>query len=129
MVYSRQVIIGIKTSFVGLHYWKDAPDSEAFLRNPHRHVFNVTVDLTLRSASNLDRSLEYFAIRKQLDARIAVRWGKWANGAFCDSCEMIASVLADELLSQYGDACCRVAVTVQEDSENFSRVELTEVRE
>lgn len=124
MTSSKTTIIGIRTSFVGMHFWKDAPETEAFLRNPHRHVFNVTVELTLRNADNLDRELEYFAIRKQLDARISLRWGRWANGAFPDSCEMIASVLADELLAQYIKSCYRVAVTVQEDGENFSRVEL-----
>jgi hypothetical protein len=34
--------IQVRTSFVGVHQWKDAPDEVAFLRNLHRHVFKVS---------------------------------------------------------------------------------------
>lgn len=114
----KQVVLGIKTSFVGFHRWVNAPEAQAFLRNMHRHVFNVTVEFELRSIANLDRPIEYFAAREDIDFIL----GEWADREFDDSCEVVAYSILGHLDNMYMDLCKSISVTVQEDSENYARV-------
>ncbi len=116
----KAIVLGIKTSFVALHRWKNAPDDVRFLRDFHRHVFNVTVEFRVEGD---DRALEFFQVRKALDAFILQAF---ANRQDLDlSCEQMATQIGTFLLHWRGDVkeCC---VSVQEDEENFGRVFLVQ---
>jgi len=97
----------------GFHCWEDAPDSHAYLRDMHRHVFHVS--LTLRSLKHHNRDLEFFAVQKI--ARHAFERIVMDGG----SCESLARRLAIEMRVQYK---LPVRVEVWEDGENGASVEV-----
>ena len=57
-------LISVKTQFIGFHSWDNAPDEVSFLRNKHRHIFNVK--LTLEVFTD-DREVEFFLLQKDLN--------------------------------------------------------------
>lgn len=57
-------VIYINTSFVGFHRWDSAPEEVAFLRDLHRHIFNVKVTVEV---SHNDRDVEFFLLKKDVD--------------------------------------------------------------
>lgn len=98
-------IIGIKTQFEGFHRYKDAPEQVKFLRQWHRHEFNVEI---LFETKHNNRDLEFFIIKKKID--------KYLNRTFHMrtfefSCEQIAEQIAKKFNA--------VEVKVIEDNQNF----------
>jgi len=77
--------IYIQTQFIATHYWKDAPDDVAFLKNPHRHIFHVRVDFEVK---HNDREIEFFQEKKLLDWHIHY---EYKNNLGQKSCEMVAA--------------------------------------
>jgi len=107
--------IFVTTSFPALHYWSEAPDEVAFLRQPHRHLFKVRAELTV---THDDRELEFILIKRRLDAWLMS--GYPGGEAMPASCESIAEEIAKFLGRLYPD---RVhSVEVSEDGENGSVV-------
>jgi hypothetical protein len=105
-----KTIIWITSQFEGFHRWKDAPDDVAFLRNYHRHIFEVRVEFLV---SHDNRDIEFFQAKRKLEEVLNKTW----NGKqFEDSCEMIASKIRKYFLAQ--------AVAVSEDGENGARIAL-----
>ena len=103
--------ICVKTQFISQHRWKDAPDEVAFLRNYHRHIFYVDVQIPV---AHSDREKEFFMVKKRLNNYIA---DKWANTKFEASCEMIAEdIIKNFLIPYYGDT--EYFAKVSEDKEN-----------
>ena len=108
MAKTLRHFVWITTSFTAHHRWVNAPDEVAFLRDYHRHKFNVRLGVPV---DHNDRAVEFFTLKKQVDAHIA---GTYTDGYFSKSCEMIAAELA-----MFFDASF---VTVDEDGENGGTV-------
>ena len=85
----------VKTDFEAFHYWEDAPDEVGFLRNAHRHVFKVNVQIEVKES---DRELEFFMVKAELDKYIE---DKFKGKTFSLSCEMIAEDIVRFLRSKY----------------------------
>lgn len=118
----------IATRFEGVHNYPAAPDEVPFLRDPHRHIFHVTL------------WIEQFHDNRDVEYIMAVRWlddvlgeykkhvdGHAANlGAM--SCEMIARSIIDRaqgsrtLAPPYTHR--RFMCEVLEDGENGALVEM-----
>lgn len=112
--------IYIRTSFVGFHLWKDAPNEVGFLRNLHRHIFNVKVAVEV---SHSDRDVEFFMMKKDVNFVISRFDTPFSDdGVFLDwkmvgSCEMVAEKIIQDLwLMNYKV----ISVEVDEDGENGS---------
>ena len=109
--------ITVRTSFHGLHFWKDAPEQVAFLRNLHRHVFNVHVTLPV---THSDRDVEFFIYQNKLNEVIYGMFETYHTKMPMllvvgqKSCEMVAKELYD-ILSKENTI---ISVTVDEDGEN-----------
>ncbi len=77
--------IYVTTEFKGFHHWKKAPDTISFLRNLHRHLFKVRVDIEV---FDNDREIEFFLFQKEVESIIVkLIINDWDNNY---SCEMIA---------------------------------------
>lgn len=102
--------VEVRTTFEGIHYYKDAPKNVEFLRNPHRHLFHVIV----RTKVDGFRALEFLTVKKELDAYLQANFqGK----TFPYSCEEIASFILVWLLRKYEVRSAEVKVG--EDGENW----------
>ena len=107
---SMRMQIIVKTQFVGFHFWKDAPDEVAFLRNRHRHVFNVKASFDVKHE---DRQLEFFIMQSKLDD-ILFEY-RIAHQVNLGSCEMIAAYVLERFQMEGGAGD---SVAVFEDDEN-----------
>ena len=97
----------------GFHSWPDAPESHAYLRHNHRHIFHVEIALEVRHD---DREVEFHWLLDQAQAR----WDQWGTQLGHRSCEMLARELAEGLATVRQR---RVRVVVSEDGENGAVVE------
>ena len=113
------VSIFMTTSFIGFHQWETAPEAVKYLRSLHRHVFHIRLEI---SVYHNDRELEYHmvlgAMNKFIDSEmLGAMWNnRW-------SCEDIAFKIVLWAADAYPGRPV-YAVTVSEDDENGSRVEL-----
>lgn len=105
-VVARSVYV--TTSFVAYHRWPNAPESTAFLRDYHRHKFNVMVSVMVTRA---DREVEFFALKKDLEEMTDVL----KDGRSENSCEMFADLIAGHLVEK---GYYVSMVSVNEDDEN-----------
>jgi len=103
-----QIIVFVRTKFVGFHRWKDAPEVVSFLRNWHRHIFHVKIGVEVEGNN---REVEFFIFQKQVEGYLDL---KYADQQFESSCEMIAQDLLDHFRATY----CEVS----EDGENGAHV-------
>lgn len=113
--YSRQSYIKIRTQFEGFHHYPGASKIDpriAFLEERHRHMFHVEVTI---SVEHNDRELEFFLVKWDLQDFIK---GKEMNN---QSCEMIADLITEYLISKYGVRYYKVVVS--EDGESDGIVE------
>lgn len=101
----------VKTNFEGFHSWKDAPSEVAFLRNLHRHRFDVEVKIEVRHD---DRELEFFMVKRRLDAFI-----KDCIQPKNLSCEQMAKEIVIHAPQMLGRS---VSVKVFEDGDNGAEV-------
>lgn len=111
MIHNMTTIL-INTSFEGIHKYEDAPNEVAYLRDPHRHIFHVNVEMEV---FHTDRELEFIMVKHELD--------KYINKepfSLSSSCEKIATMICRYLLNLYGER--RIICTVLEDGENGGRV-------
>jgi len=108
------IFIKVKNQFEWFHKWVDAPDTEKFLRNTHRHIFYVETKIQVEGD---DRELEYFAVKKMITVLI----DQFIVGSEeTESCEMIAEYIVDRLEIKYPNS--RIEVSVLEDNENGSEI-------
>ena len=96
--------------FEGFHRWKDAPESVAFLRDWHRHLFGVRVQVRV---SHDDRDVEFITLKHLVEGYVESRY---ARQQFDKSCEMIAREIGEWLQSQTRYEVS--SVQVDEDGEN-----------
>lgn len=111
------ILIIARFTLPGLHHWPDAPDRRAYLRSPHRHLFEVEVEHPLHRA---DREIEFHDLAES--ARIAFhRLGVTyhSESTLVDfgarSCEMLADALG---LALAHEGYWPSRIVVSEDGEN-----------
>lgn len=114
----KQRLITVHTSFEGFHRYADAPDEVSYLRDVHRHIFNVSVQMEVFHA---DRELEFIMVKHQLDKFISCLPVRVKENAAKMSCEMIAERIIEYLTVSYGSTRS-INVSVDEDGENGSVV-------
>lgn len=113
--------IFVTDEFVGYHQWWDAPSEVLYLRDKHRHLFKVRVEVGVEHA---DRQIEYHMLKRQLPSFLP-RVDANANGERYFggmSCEDIANSTLLNLIDVYPKQTY-YAVEVSEDGENGSIVE------
>ena len=117
----RETSIQIETQYEGIHYYAGAPSEVAYLRNPHRHIFVVKVEIDVYHD---DRELEFIMMKHTVERWLKERLdgnGVWQMGPM--SCEQVATQLVDYLESIYCTNVDRdVIVSVLEDGENGATV-------
>lgn len=106
--------INVKTNFKGFHKYPDAPEEVKFLKNIHRHIFNINIKIQV---FHNDREIEFFMLQNEIDNYIQTR-GSDLN---YKSCEMLAEEFLSYINSYYPGRNC--IVEVQEDNENSSIIE------
>ena len=104
--------IVVKTSFEGLHRYADAPQEVAFLKEPHRHVFMVEVEMQV---FHDDRELEFIMVKRNLNKFLFSK-----PFGIRSSCEQMATEIIKFLLGAYGER--QMIVGVFEDGENGGKV-------
>lgn len=119
----------IKTQFEACHYWKDMPEDHphAYIRFPHRHIFNVSVELQVE---DFDREVEFFTFESHILTPIIVMMLETQHEEQEDgldyslpvlpmSVEMMGNFILNKLIAKgiYANS-----VTVQEDNENYCTV-------
>lgn len=105
----------IRATFMAAHCWPAAPDGKhEHLRNPHRHVFHVELQVL---QFHDDREIEYFEAKDLLTEHL--RALPFSLGS--KSCEMIAADLIVWTHSVWGNRPVRCLVS--EDGENGALVE------
>lgn len=77
----------------GFHCWPAAPDSRAYLRERHRHLFHVRADALV---SHDDRDIEFH----DLSDMLREWWGHGDRQCGDRSCEALARELAGYLLER-----------------------------
>ena len=102
----KQVVI--KTRFEALHCWPECPIPEVkFLKNPHRHIFHVTLKWDV---SHGDREIEFIAMKAFVGEYLV----QLPRDLGRKSCEDIAEMLLAEFDAQF--------CSVFEDGENGAEV-------
>lgn len=96
----------------GIHCWPTCPfDEVAYLRDPHRHVFNITA---FKDVNHDDRDVEFIMLKHSVAEFFKPYWDEqqklYVFGAM--SCEMIAR----KLIERFDLTSCEV----NEDGENGS---------
>lgn len=110
---STQVLV--RTQFEGFHFWSDAPDEVAFLRELHRHIFHVEVLITVE---HNDRAVEIILLKRFVDKICSSLTERIKQEGL--SCENIAHHIAKTVISKYNPDIC--VVQVLEDNENGGTV-------
>ncbi len=105
----------------GFHYWENAPENVAYLRNRHRHMFHYKVVITVKDH---DREIEFITLKNECLNSLSDMYLKNDDGSFefgGKSCEMLAKDLIERLYNHlnYKVALC---VSVSEDGENGAEV-------
>jgi hypoxanthine phosphoribosyltransferase len=128
--------VTVRTDFQGVHCWPECPFEEvSFLKQPHRHVFKVQVDVELPMEQ--DRQIEFFMLQEAVGRRLRqlYQFSGIADGfdSYTDpfywslgsrSCETIAQELIAALRgSPLLEPALAIRVTVSEDGENGATVE------
>lgn len=86
MVKVKRTLIVVKSRFEAIHCWPDCPyEDVAFLRNPHRHEFHVTLKCEV---SHDDRELEFIQSKRILEQILKEFFHQRDLGSL--SCEMVA---------------------------------------
>ena len=105
----KTTTIIVRTQFNGCHRYVDAPDAVEYLRNPHRHIFYVEVEMTVTHA---DRELEFILVKGKLNEYLRTYPFKMEA-----SCEHMADAICMFLSDTYG-AQREIKCCVYEDNEN-----------
>lgn len=122
---TTQSTVFCRTQFEGIHCWPDAPKEVYYLRSPHRHIFNVEVEIDVETN---DREIEFIMLKHEVDGWInnAIVTQKEREGRVWDlgstSCECLANSLANFLHAKYQGR--EIWVEVNEDGENGARMYL-----
>lgn len=121
-MWNKHVVV--KTNFDGIHQWSQCPYEEvSFLKNPHRHIFYVTLRVPV---TNDDRQLEFFMLKRILDRDIIQSLYPMKNGIYQlgdKSCEMVATEIINKFRAVYKSLnLSYMTCEVFEDNENGADV-------
>ena len=107
----------VKTSFEALHHWATCNLVEvSYLKNLHRHIFNVTVKIRV---GRLDREVEFIQAKHYIRNVIQDIFRPFVNSMYripdlgSTSCEMIA-----EMIHGAVEKYTIKSILVDEDGEN-----------
>ena len=118
MTIESKTYVWCTTSFIGMHYWPDAPIPVEYLGTNHRHVFHIEVAVEV---IHDNRAVEFHLLKMAADAAINEMYGteqtKWIGPR---SCEQIAKELGTYLVFTNHFAVREIAVS--EDRENGATV-------
>jgi hypothetical protein len=97
--------IKVTTQAEGLHHWPGAPAGEDYLRQPHRHLFTVTIRMQVRHG---DREIEINAFARWLHDQALLSLATPShNGGPADfgtrSCEQLAEQVTDQIRTRHGE--------------------------
>jgi len=106
----------IRHQFEGFHCWPDAPEEVSFLRDRHRHIFKIQLEIEV---DHLDRELEFFIEQRFLKSLFAST--EECNGK---SCEMMGLMVIAAFNVRYNDDRS-MTCEVSEDGENSGVVKYT----
>lgn len=112
------ITIQVRTKFEGVHCYPGAPDEVAYLREPHRHIFGVCVEVEVFDG---DRELEFVMVKHMVDEWIGGLTTTDGNCCNCGamSCEHMAMMIWSHIKRKVKRAGERYwKVTVDEDGEN-----------
>ena len=101
----------------GIHCYPEAPFEVAYLRQPHRHLFQFKVSMPV---FHDDREVEFHMLQNW----IARQYETGVLNFDYKSCEMLAHELASALVDKYARS---ITVEVSEDGECGAVVSLTVV--
>lgn len=101
--------IWITTQFEGFHSYPDAPDEVAFLRDSHRHIFHVRIQIEVQ---HNERDIEFILFKRFIDNICIPELDKNDLG----SCETISDNLYKSINLVYPNR--QAVITVSEDNEN-----------
>ena len=117
---NRKVIV--TNNFKGYHRYSEAPIDVAFLRDWHRHVFNIktTIEVT-----HNERDIEFFQLQNFIEQFVKNAYTrtdiKYIEGICIHSCEALAEAILNKLHEVFPGR--RARVEVWEDNENGAIVE------
>ena len=102
----------VKTNFEGIHKFEDAPQEVGYLREPHRHIFFIEVEMEV---FHDDRELEFIMVKHKVEQFINSK-----PFGIRHSCEQMAKDIIAFLRHEYDSEPLqrKIAVTVLEDNEN-----------
>lgn len=89
--------------FEAIHYWQNAPESESYLRNEHRHLFKVRVRIDQLHG---DRDIEYYNFKKWLNEKF-----REMKKPVTFSCEQYCVQISNTISTRYPDRYLIVEVT------------------
>jgi hypothetical protein len=97
--------ISAATQAEGLHHWPGAPEPESYLRQPHRHLFTITVRMQVRHS---DREIEINAFTRWLhDQLLPSLAASPPDGGPADfgtaRCEQLAEQIVREIRTRHGE--------------------------
>ena len=110
--------IYITTQFEGIHRYENAPEEVSFLRNYHRHLFKIRLQVEVE---HNERDIEFIMLKHAIDNYILQTYLDMMVNA---SCETIAETLIDYVKSSYPNR--KVICEVSEDGENGAILESEE---
>lgn len=107
--------IYITTQFEGIHRYENAPERVDFLRNYHRHLFKIRLQVQVE---HNERDIEFIMFKQDVETYIQVHF---VNKQLDASCETIAEELIKYVQHEYYGK--KVICEVSEDGENGAILE------
>lgn len=118
-ILCKYIIVKFEVS--GFHWWEDAPDKLAFLREAHRHVFKFEVYLRV---DHSNRDLEFYVAQAAMKRWVQETYRHASVAAEVNfktrSCEQIAEELGEYCIKK---GWIPQAIEVYEDGENGGGVQ------
>lgn len=122
MTKKRSTTVRCNVKFEGIHCFPEAPNEVSYLRNPHRHIFSVEVEMDV---FHNDREVEFIMLGHKVNERIS-KFSCDQNNVVqlgSASCEDVATSVLDYLSNVIPRSEEReMVVTVMEDGENGATV-------
>jgi hypothetical protein len=110
-----KTIVIINLDIEGFHYYKEAPKQVEFLRNNHRHIFNIKIGYKV---DDLNREKEIF-----IQTALIQDYLNETYGVPCHFEQMSCEMIAKELL-EFASCDNAVWCEVLEDNKGGAKVEL-----
>ena len=107
-----QTFIYVTLEHEFVHRYKDAPEEVSYLRNYHRHIAHIKVQVEV---FHDDREIEFIMLKHELQDHLSQ-----FNEQLDLSCESLAKGLLYYMQTHYGDR--DMMIVVNEDNENGCEV-------